>query len=84
MEEAGDELVLFVRDNGMGIDPRYQPKLFGLFEKLDPRTEGIGIGLALVQRIVEVHGGRIWVESEGVGKGATFRFTLAIRNRQSI
>ncbi len=77
VEQAGEEMVLFVRDNGIGIDPRYQPKLFGLFEKLDPGTEGTGIGLALVKRIVEVHGGRIWVESEGLGKGTTFRFTLA-------
>jgi len=77
VEGAGEELVLFVRDNGIGIDLRYQPKLFGLFEKLDPRSEGGGIGLALVWRIVEVHGGRIWVESEGLGKGACFRFTLA-------
>ena len=79
MEEVGDELVLFVRDNGIGIDPRYHAKLFGLFEKLDPRSEGTGIGLALVKRIVEVHGGRIWVESEGAGRGR-FRFTLAIRD----
>jgi PAS domain S-box-containing protein len=76
VEQARDEIVLFVRDNGLGIDPRYQPKLFGVFEKLDPGTEGTGIGLALVQRIVEVHGGRIWVESEGLGKGAAFCFTL--------
>ena len=70
-------LALFIRDNGIGIDPLYQSKLFGLFEKLDPHTEGTGIGLSLVQRIVEVHGGRIWMESEGIGKGACFRFTLA-------
>ena len=76
VERVGGETVLFVRDNGIGIDPRYQPKLFGLFEKLDPSTEGTGIGLALVKRIVEVHGGRIWVESEGPGKGTTFRFTV--------
>jgi signal transduction histidine kinase len=77
VEKTGDESVFFVRDNGMGIDPRYQPKVFGLFEKYDPGTKGSGIGLALVKRIVEVHGGKIWVESAGVGKGATFRFTLA-------
>jgi PAS domain S-box-containing protein len=77
VETAGDKNVFFVRDNGMGIDPRYQPKVFGLFEKYDPATKGTGIGLALVKRIVEVHGGKIWVESAGIGKGATFRFTLA-------
>jgi PAS domain S-box-containing protein len=77
VDKVGGETVLFVRDNGIGIDPQYQPKLFGLFEKLDPGTEGTGIGLALVKRIVEVHGGRIWVESEGPGKGATFRFTVS-------
>jgi signal transduction histidine kinase len=81
VEQAGEELVLFVRDNGIGIDPRLQPMLFGLFHKLDPGSEGTGIGLALVRRIVEVHGGRIWVESEGPGKGTTFRFTLAKTRR---
>jgi signal transduction histidine kinase len=81
-EQAGEEIVLFVRDNGMGIDPKHQPKLFGLFEKLNPGTEGDGIGLALVKRIVELHGGRIWVESEGIGTGATFRFTLAKTRRR--
>jgi PAS domain S-box-containing protein len=70
------EIVLFVKDNGSGIDPRHQGKLFGLFEKLHPGTPGSGIGLALVKRIVEVHGGRIWAESAGQGCGATFRFTL--------
>ena len=69
--------VFFVRDNGMGIEPEYFEMIFGLFNKLDTATEGTGIGLALVRRIIEVHGGRIWVESEGRGKGSTFYFTLA-------
>ena len=76
-EVTDDETVLFVRDNGLGIDPRHKARLFGLFEKLNPHTEGHGMGLAMVRRIVEMHGGKIWVESDGVGKGATFRFTLA-------
>ena len=59
-----------------GIDPRYHERVFGLFERLDPRVEGTGVGLALVKRIVEVHGGRVWVESEGAGRGSTFCFTL--------
>lgn len=81
VEQAGEELVLFVRDNGIGIDPQLQPLLFGLFYKLDPGSEGEGIGLALVKRIVELHGGKIWVDSEGSGKGTTFRFTLAKTRR---
>ena len=72
----GAETVFFVRDNGMGIDPRHQAKVFGLFEKLDPKAEGTGIGLSLAKRIVELHGGRIWVESAGVGQGACFYFTV--------
>jgi signal transduction histidine kinase len=70
-----------VRDNGIGIDPELQPLVFGLFHKLDPGSEGEGIGLALVRRIVELHGGRIWVESKGSGKGTTFRFTQAKTRR---
>jgi PAS domain S-box-containing protein len=75
-ENTASETVLFVRDNGLGIDPRHQGKLFGLFEKLHPGTEGTGIGLALIKRIIEVHGGRIWAESAGPEQGSTFRFTL--------
>jgi len=77
VESGGSELEIFVRDNGKGIDSRHSVKLFGLFEKLDPHTPGSGMGLATVRRIVELHGGKIRVHSDGIGKGATFRFTLA-------
>jgi len=73
---SGDEAVCCVSDNGMGIDLRYRDKIFGLFEKLDPKSQGTGVGLAIVKRVIEIHGGRIWIESEGVGKGATVCFTV--------
>ncbi|MBU0926975.1 MAG: transporter substrate-binding domain-containing protein [Spirochaetes bacterium] len=72
----GGELRIFVRDNGAGIDPRHQERLFGLFEKLEPGSEGVGLGLAIAKRIAETHGGRIWAESEGLGKGTTFFIVL--------
>jgi PAS domain S-box-containing protein len=75
-ELRNNEIVMFVRDNGSGIDPRHHNKIFGLFEKLNNSEEGTGIGLALVKRIVEVHGGSIWFTSEGSGKGTKFYFTL--------
>jgi signal transduction histidine kinase len=75
-EPEGGEAVFFVRDNGMGIHPKYHEKIFELFEKLDGASEGTGLGLAMARRIVEMHGGRIWVESAGPGTGSCFRFTL--------
>lgn len=75
--QDGDKTMFYVRDNGLGIDPRYHDQVFGLFNKLDPASEGAGVGLAIVKRIVETHGGRIWVDSEGDGRGSTFYFTLA-------
>jgi len=71
----GDEIVFFVKDNGIGIEPDQREKVFELFYKLDPSTEGTGVGLAIVKRIIEVHGGRIWIESEE-GMGTTVLFTL--------
>lgn len=78
VDRGGDEPVFFVRDNGIGIDPRYLERIFQLFEKLDPAIPGTGIGLPIVKQIIEMHGGRIWAESEGPGKGTTFRFTLPV------
>jgi signal transduction histidine kinase len=72
----GAEPVVFVRDNGIGIAPAHHERVFGLFQRLDPDQEGTGVGLVLVKRIVEAHGGRIWIESEGIGRGSTFCFTL--------
>jgi len=76
VREDGEETVFYVKDNGMGIEEGYKEKVFGLFDKLDRESEGTGIGLALVKRIIEVHGGRVWVESEGLGKGSIFCFTV--------
>ena len=63
---------------GPGIVPRYYEKIFGLFERLDQKQEGTGVGLAIAKRIIEQHNGRIWVESEGERLGSVFRFTLSI------
>lgn len=75
VETVRGETVFFIRDNGIGIDPKYHKKVFDLFDKLNPSMEGTGVGLALVKRIIEVHGGKIWIESEP-GQGTTFHFTL--------
>lgn len=76
-QDRRGEKVFFVRDNGRGIAQADQKKIFGLFNRLDTNVEGTGIGLALVERAVHLHGGKIWVESEGVGHGSTFFFTLS-------
>jgi PAS domain S-box-containing protein len=68
--------VLAVRDNGIGIEARHRDRVFDLFEKLDPRAAGSGVGLAVVRRVVESHGGRVWLESEGRGAGTTACVTL--------
>ncbi len=75
-ERENGQVQCFVRDNGLDIAPEYHDRVFDLFDRLDTKVDGTGVGLALVKRIVEVHGGRIWIESAGVGRGSTFRFTL--------
>ena len=77
-EPEGKFWKIKVRDNGIGIAPQYSKQVFGLFKRLhgNSQYEGTGIGLAICQKIVERYGGRIWVESEGEGKGSTFWFTL--------
>ncbi|HVP11550.1 MAG TPA: PAS domain S-box protein, partial [Phycisphaerae bacterium] len=69
--QEGDEVRAFVRDNGKGIPPEFHDKIFKLFHRLDHDKDGVGVGLAIVKRIAEVHGGRVWVESPP-GEGATF------------
>jgi len=75
IEEVEGEQIFLVRDNGIGIAAENQEMIFELFSKLDTTTDGTGIGLGLVKRVVEIHNGRLWVESE-LGKGSTFKFTL--------
>jgi len=82
--EEGDAHVISVADNGIGIDPRYMERIFGLFERLHPQEEfeGTGAGLAICKKVIEGGGGRIWVTSQA-GEGSTFSFTILKRREES-
>lgn len=77
-KDTDGKRIFFVKDNGKGIAPDQLERVFGLFQKLDANGDGTGIGLALVKRIIEVHGGQVWIESPGIDKGTTVFFSLPV------
>ncbi len=82
-QRSGDELIVRVTDTGIGIDPSDQKRIFKIFEQVDGSSSrlksGTGLGLALTRNLVELHGGRIWVESKGQGRGSAFTFSIPVR-----
>lgn len=83
-KKSDNETICYVRDTGIGIQDKYIEKIFSLFDKLDPHSEGTGVGLTLVRRIIETHGGRVWAESPGENQGATFYFSLPMQQPSTI
>ncbi len=83
LQQKSEELEKRVaeRTRAIGIEPRCHEQIFGLFDRLNQEKEGTGLGLAIVQRVIEAHAGRLWVESEGKGRGSTFCFTLPDSDR---
>jgi len=81
-DKVEDNWQFYVSDNGAGIEDKYYDRIFQIFQRLESRdnSEGTGIGLTLVKRIVQIYGGKIWITSK-VGKGSTFYFTLPIQNK---
>jgi signal transduction histidine kinase len=82
-EVHGDKVQCYFKDNGIGIEPVHQGKIFDMFEKLDQKSEGTGIGLALVKNHLESMGGEIWVKSDGRNQGSTFFLTLPLAQGNS-
>jgi len=71
-----EDVLFYVRDNGIGIAAEHSERIFNLFSQLHSGSDGSGLGLALVKKIVTIYQGRIWVESAGEGQGSCFMFTL--------
>jgi len=82
VRQEKDKNICYIKDHGVGIEPRYHEKVFELFDRLNPQVEGTGIGLTIVKRIMDLSGGRIWIESATEGTGCSFCFILPEQAKQ--